>query len=176
MSDKKERLDGIDLLCLELYGRKSSPADWMGGHNGRMLFDAASKIAEVKELNKGLEKVIFDAMLHGRQSDHADEAADGMLKILEAPELGLISAQIRTSEPAESRAPADHEAKQDKCPKCGIKSSMNWPWCSPTGPKWGLCLGEDPLDYQKDCDGRSLPRLAFDELVAAQAEVDGGVG
>jgi len=56
----------------------------------------------------------------------------------------------------------NHEIKQDKCPECGLRSDMNWPWCSPTGPRWGKCL-----NGPEECDGRSFARVAFDELLAA---------
>jgi len=54
-----------------------------------------------------------------------------------------------------------HDIEQNKCPKCGLKSDMNWPWCNPTGPRWGMCLNEP------ECDGKSNARLAFEELSAA---------
>lgn len=48
MSDEKERIDGTDKLCLELYGRKGGTAEYLGGSDAKMLFDAAAKIAELK--------------------------------------------------------------------------------------------------------------------------------
>ena len=27
----------------------------------------------------------------------------------------------------------------DRCPHCGHRSDMNWPWCEPYGEDWGLC-------------------------------------
>lgn len=65
MSDKKKQPDGIDLLCLELYGRKSVPADWMSGHNGKMLFDAASKIEALKDL----VSMVRETLLVGKDPD-----------------------------------------------------------------------------------------------------------
>ncbi|MBA1445851.1 MAG: hypothetical protein M3H12_18680 [Chromatiales bacterium] len=36
--------DGTDALCLALYGRKAKPADYLGGSEAKMLYDAAKVV------------------------------------------------------------------------------------------------------------------------------------
>ncbi len=83
MSNKKKQPDGIDLLCLELYGRKSVPADWMSGHNGKMLFDAASKI----EALKSLVSMVREALLVGKDPDYFSDHASMEDAVTKAQEL-----------------------------------------------------------------------------------------
>jgi len=43
-------MDGTETLCKELYGRPEQARDYIGGSEAQMLYDAAAKIAELKEL------------------------------------------------------------------------------------------------------------------------------
>ena len=38
------KMDGVDRLCMAVYGRPAKPRDYIGGANAQMLCDAANMI------------------------------------------------------------------------------------------------------------------------------------